>query len=200
MTSWQSLRRPDWLKELQFGLILGLVVVVGWGVFGAVATAGFGDSLPLQLPASKVTGAVDYGLREGSVIAAEQEVTVTVTDPTPQQRLVWALTTLPTYGMIAALLALLLRSVWCARRGDAFTLAAVRRLRVLAVVALVGGYFGFLTQLIASLYLSSTVTTAGVMGYSQLPAHWFLIGLGLFSVAEVVKRGHAMRTELETVV
>jgi len=194
----ESIRRPDWLKELQTVLILGLVVVGGLGVFGAAAAVS--DSLQLELPASAVSGTVDYGLREGAAIAAEQDVTVTVADPNPQQRVLWALTALPSYAVVAGLLVLLLRIVWHARRGDPFTPATVRRLRVLAVVTLVGGYLGFLIELFAAMHLSSTVITDGVVGFSQLPVHWFLIGFGLFAVAEVIKRGNAMRAELETVV
>ncbi|HET9139467.1 hypothetical protein, partial [Actinophytocola sp.] len=37
----------------------------------------------------------------------------------------------------------------------------------------------------------------GVVGFSQLPAHWFLVEFGLFAVAEVVKRGYTMRAESE---
>lgn len=193
----ESIRRPDWLKELQAVLVVGLVVVGGLGVFG-VAAAG-DDSLRLELPASAVSGTIEYGLREGVAVAAEQDVAVTVTDPSLEQRAVWVLTALPTFAVVAALLVLLLRIVWLARRGDPFTLATVRRLRVLAMVALAGGYLGFLVELTAAMYLSSTVID-GVVGFSQLPLHWFLVGFGLLAVAEVVKRGYAMRAELETVV
>jgi hypothetical protein len=196
---WQErIRRPDWLKELQAVLVLGLVIVGALGVFGAAAAVG--DSLQLELPASAVAGTVDYGLVEGATIASEQDVTVTLADPSPQQRVVWALTGLPTYAVVAAVLALLLRIVWHARRSDPYTPATVRRLRVLAVVTLAGGYLAFLVELAAAMHLSSTVTTDGVIGFSQLPLHWFLIGFGLFALAEIIKRGNAMRAELETVV
>ncbi len=196
--NWESVRRPDWLKELQAVLVLGLVLVGGWGVVGAAAAGG--DSLQLELPASAVSGTVEYGLRAGVAITTEQDVTVTVTDPSLEQRAAWVLTALPTYAVVVALLVLLLRIVWQARRRDPFTLATVRRLRVLAVVTLAGGYLGSLMELIAAMYLSSTVTVDGVLGLSDLPLHWFLIGFGLLAVAEVVKRGYAMRSELETVV
>ncbi|HEX5595191.1 MAG TPA: DUF2975 domain-containing protein [Micromonosporaceae bacterium] len=200
MRWWESIRRPDWLKELQAVLIVGLVLVGGLGVVGAVVTAAVGETLPMQLPASAVSGTVDYGLREGVAIAAEQDVTVTVADPSLQQRVVWALTTLPSHMVIVTLMVLLLRIVWHARRSDPFTLATVRWLRVLAVVTVAGGYLGSLMELVASMLLSSTVISDGVVGFSQLPAYWFLIGLALFAVAEVVKRGYVMRAELETVV
>lgn len=200
MPRWESIRRPDWLKELHAVLVVGLVVVGGLGILGVGVTAAVDDSLPLQLAASAVSGTVDLGLREGVAIAAVQEVTVSVADPTLLQRLVWSLTRLPTHAVIAALLLLLLQLVRHARRGDPFTPSTVRRLRVLAVVAIAGGYLGFMLELISAMYLSSTVATDGVVGIAQLPLHWFLVGFGLFAVAEIVNRGYAMRAELETVV
>ncbi|MEJ3749010.1 DUF2975 domain-containing protein [Actinomycetes bacterium KLBMP 9797] len=199
MKWWESIRRPDWLRELHAVLVLGLVIVGVVGVFGAAA-ATWSDSLPLELPASAVSGTVDHGLRAGAAVDARQDVTVTVADPRVGQRMAWVLTAVPTFAVVAALLVLLLLIVRHARRGDPFTLATVRRLRVLAVVALGGGYLGSLVELLAAMYLSSTVTTDGIVGFSQLPLHWFLVGFGLFAVAEVVKRGYAMRAELETVV
>lgn len=200
MPLYESVRRPDWLKELQAVLVVGLVIVGGLAVFGVGARAAVGGSLPLQLPASAVTGTVDIGLREGVAIEAVQEVTVSIADPTAPQRIVWSLTTLPTHLVVAALLVLLLQIVRRARHSDPFTRDTVRRLRILAVVALAGGYLGFLVELISSMYLSSTVTTEGYLGLAQLQLHWILIGFGLFAVAEVVNRGCAMRAELETVV
>jgi hypothetical protein len=198
MKWWESIRRPDWLQELQAVLVVSLVVIGGLGVLG-VAAAG-GDSLQLELPASAVSGNVDYGLRAGAAVAPEQDITVTVADPSARQRVVWALTVAPSLAVIAALLVLLLRIVRHARRGDPFTPATVRRLRVLALVTLGGGHLASLVELFASMYLSSTVAVDGVIGVSELPVHWFLVGFGLFAVAEVVRRGHTMRAELETVV
>jgi hypothetical protein len=127
-------------------------------------------------------------------------VTVTVTDPAPVQRLVWVLTGLPTLLVVVAMLFLLLRIVWHARRGDPFTSDTVRRLRVLAVVAVGGGYLAFIAELLAAAGLSSTVITDGFVGASEPPIHWFLIGFGLLAVAEVIRRGGRMRDELATVV
>lgn len=195
----ERLGRPDWLRELQAVLIAGLLFVVGFGIVGVGVTAAFGDELTMELPASAVTGTVDVGLREGATVAAKQDVTITVAEPRASQRLAWALSRWPTAAVITALLVLLLGLVRRARRDDPFSLATVRRLRVLGVVAL-GGYVASLLELMATMLLSGTVTTDGVAGGSQLSMAWFLVGFGLFAMAEVVKRGHAMRVELETVV
>lgn len=195
----ERLGRPDWLRELQAVLIAGLLFVVGFGIVGVGVTAAFGDELTMELPASAVTGTVDVGLREGATVAAKQDVTITVAEPRASQRLAWALSRWPTAAVITALLVLLLGLVRRARRDDPFSLATVRRLRVLGVVAL-GGYVASLLELMATMLLSGTVTTDGVAESSQLSMAWFLVGFGLFAMAEVVKRGHAMRVELETVV
>lgn len=195
----EALRRPDWLKELQAVLIGGLVIVGAVVAFGVAMVVG-ADSLPVEVPASAVTGTADYSLREGATITPEQDVEVTVTDPSPGQRIAWTLTTLPSLVVVAALLVLLLRVVWYARRSDPFTLATVRRLRVLAVVALAGGWLAFIVEAIAAMELSRTVLTGGLVAYSTVPLYWFLVGFGLFAVAEVVKRGCVMRAELDTVV
>src|SRR5690606_3527853 len=112
-------------------------------------------------------GTVDVGLREGATVAAKQDVTITVAEPRASQRLAWALSRWPTAAVITALLVLLLGLVRRARRDDPFSLATVRRLRVLGVVAL-GGYVASLLELMATMLLSGTVTTDGVAGGSQL--------------------------------
>jgi hypothetical protein len=189
-------QKPDWLRELQVALVIGLVVIGALGV--ATVVTGLSDPLPVRVSAEGVSGSV--GLRAGGVIAAEQELTVTVAGPSTAQRLWWLVTTLPTGLVIAILLVLLLRIVRHARRADPFTPATVRRLRVLAVVALAGVVLAFPVQLLGSMALSGTVLSDAVAGSAEFPAYWLLVGFGLFAVAEVVRRGCAMRTELAGVI
>lgn len=197
--SLERLRRPDWLKEFQAVLILGLVLAALLGGLGVAAVVA-GDSVPVQLPATGVTGTVEYGLRDGSTVAADQQVRVEAADPGLGQRAGWLFTALPTYLVIVALLVLLLRIVVLARRTDPFTQATVRRVRVLGWVALVGGIAAYGAEALAQLYLVGSVTTDGIGITTDLPLHWFPIGFGLLALAEVVKRGCAMRAELDSVV
>lgn len=190
----ESLRRPDWLKEMQ------AVLAIALGVVAPALRAAIAEELPLELPAAALSGTLDYELREGVAIAAEQDVTVTLADPDAGQRAAWALAELPTQAVAAALLALLLGLVRHARREDPFTPATVRRLRAVAATAIAGGVFAFTVELLASMHLSTTAVVGDIAGISHLPVHWLLIGFGLLAVAEVVKRGRAMREELETVV
>jgi hypothetical protein len=163
------LRRPDWLREMQGVLILGLVVTAG----SALAVVANADA-----PTLAVAGTAH-----------------TVADPTPGQRLLWIATSLPTPVVIAAILVQLLRIVRAARRSDPFTPATVQRLRVLAVVAIAGGYAASFLQILASAALSSGTVAAG-----SLPASWLLTGFGALAAAEVVNRGCALRAELESVI
>jgi hypothetical protein len=194
----EQLRKPDWLKELQAVLVFCLVVVGVFGVFAAVDVVA-GESIVVRLPASAVTGDTDFGLREGATVAAAQDLEVAVTDPTMGQRLAWVLTSLPSYVVVVTVLALLVWIVRHARRGDPFTPATVRRLRALAVVTLAGCLAG-LVETGAAFYLSGTVASDGIVADWSPPVHWLLAGFGLFAVAELIKRGCAMRAELETVV
>jgi hypothetical protein len=196
---WRQWRRPDWLGELQAVLIMGLVVIGGFGILRA-ADALRGGALTVDVPASQVTGQVDHQLRDGAGVAPDQDLEVVVADPDLAQRLTDALTYAPSYLVVMAILVLLLRLVRRARSTDPFTRATVRQLRVLAVVAIAGGYSAFLVEMIAAMHLTSLVVTDSVFATVQVPLHWFLIGFGLFAIAEVVRRGCAMREDLDTVV
>lgn len=192
------LKKTDWLKELEAVLVFG-VVLLGLLTVSAVVGA-LGNSLQVTVPAEAVSATVQTGLRDGAVVLPAQDVIVEVSGPSGSQRAIWLLSTLPTHLVVVAVMVLLLRIVRAARRTDTFTTATARRLRVLAVVTLVGGYLAVIVQMLASMELSSTVMTDAIAGYSEVPTYWFLIGFGLFAAAEVVKRGCALRTELETVI
>jgi hypothetical protein len=195
---WDRLRRPDWLGELRAVLILGLLLTGGATLAGIAAA--FTGPLQIDLPATAVAATVDYGLHGGAAVAAEQEVTVGIADPDTGQRVLWVLDSLPTQIVIAAMLALLLMIVNDARRADPFTLRTVRRLRILAIVALAGGHLAFFVEMIARFALSESVLRAGVASFIYFPSLWLLIGFGLLAVAEVVRRGCSMRSELEAVI
>lgn len=198
MKLWESLRRPDWLAELQAVLILGVVLVAGLGAFQVVRLA-LGDELTVSLPASAVSGTVDAPLRAGAEVASDQDLQVLVAEPSAAQVVASALTGLPSYLVVVTLLVLLLRLVRSARRDDPFTRATAGRLRVLAVVVLAGGYGAALVESLAGFYLSSQVYD-GATTTLDVPLYWLLVGFGLLAVAEVVNRGRSMRAELETVV
>jgi hypothetical protein len=128
---------------------------------------------------------------------------VLVADPTLGQLLTYHLTGLPTFAVVAAVLVLLWTALRRARREDPFADGTVRWLRLIGWVALVGGVLAQLVQMIASLELTAQVTADGMpsatldLGPTGL---FLLVGFGFFAIAEILKRGLAMRTDLETVI
>jgi hypothetical protein len=87
---------------------------------------------------------------------------------------------------------------------DPFTLRTVNRLRVLAAVVLAGGAASELTAYVtARILLDSAVHgTMRTWAHPDIhPTFWWLIpGLVLLAFAEVVRRGCALRDELDTVI
>jgi hypothetical protein len=197
-----GLRKPDWLAELQGLVAVALVVLAGIVVFNVVTLAD-GGLVVAQVPADAVTGVAGAtgGLRAGGVV--DGNVEVLVADPTLGQLVTYQSTRLPTFAVVAAVLVLLWTALRRAGREDPFADRTVRRLRLIGWVALVGGILAQLVQMIASLELTAQVTADGKQ-FTTLdlgPTGLFLlVGFGFFAIAEILKRGLAMRTELEAVI
>jgi hypothetical protein len=87
---------------------------------------------------------------------------------------------------------------------DPFTLRTVRRLRVLGVVVLAGGAVSELTEYVTARVLLDSAVSPGLRSWAQPDYHvtfwWLITGLTLLAVAEVVRRGHRLRAELDTVI
>ncbi|MBP0450985.1 DUF2975 domain-containing protein [Kitasatospora sp. RG8] len=206
MTLTERLRRADWLGEMQAALVLCLA---GAGIAAAlpVARAVLGDDHvvvrleadPAAGPAAGLTGGAG-GLPGGAAIAPESVVEAHITDPSLHQRIAELLTTLPTLLLLAGVLALLLRIVRRARRGDPFTAATVQGLRVLGLLTALGGSAAGAAESLAALDLSSTVTPGAAFAVWEVPAGWLLAGIGFLAVAEVLRRGVTMRDELAAVI
>jgi Protein of unknown function (DUF2975) len=194
--------RSDWLKPLQ-----RLLTVALWLA---------GLSLVLRVPAVYAryvvvdvpTRPVIFGpadrLPLGVSIAPGGLITVQVRDPTPAQLVLHELTTLPALLVIVTMTILLRRLVRDARRVDPFTMTTVRRLRVLAVVVLLGGGLAEVGQYAANLALASQASPGAISpigsGFLHLSGWWLLVGFGFLAVGEVVNRGQAMRAELAEVI
>lgn len=87
---------------------------------------------------------------------------------------------------------------------DPFTLRTVRRLRVLGAVVLAGGAVSELTGYVTARFLLDSALSPDLRTWAWpdfQPTWWWLMpGLILLAVAEVVRRGHALRDELDTVI
>jgi hypothetical protein len=129
-------------------------------------------------------------------------VYLTIEHPTGAQLALATVATLPTYTLTTAMLVMLWRLVGAARRTDPFTWATVRRLRALGWLLIIGGPVAWLVELGARFSLSGTVSSRGPQAILDLfgPGVWFLVGLGMPAIGEVVRSGQALRTELDGVV
>ncbi|MCW6011134.1 hypothetical protein K1W54_42315 [Micromonospora sp. CPCC 205371] len=195
----ERLRRPDWLAEMQSAVAVVLVALAVVGTVG-IAMSAARDNLVVEVPASAVAGASD-GLRQGVTIDVEGTLDAVVARPDRAEQLAATLTNLPTYLVVVTLLAILYAVVRRARREDPFLAVTVSRLRLLGLVALVGGPLATFVEMVAALDLTRRVT--GDASASLDPAAiglWMLAGFGFLAVAEIVNRGRVMRSELDTVI
>jgi hypothetical protein len=199
----ERLRKPDWLGELQTALVAALAVLGVLAVLNVAAIVG-GLSVSVQVPTGTVDGVAGAtgGLAAGAAVDPNGTVDVLIDHPSARQVVAAALVSMPTFLVIVALFAMLLGVVYRARKGGPFDAHVVRRLRLIGLVALVAGVVARLVELFAQLDLTSTVTDRSTSATLPLQSlfGWVLVGIALFAIAEVVKRGLAMRTELDTVI
>jgi hypothetical protein len=126
-------------------------------------------------------------------------------DETLAQRLLY-LTTYRLAFILATIPMLVLarRLIGQAMRGDPFTPAMVRRLRVLGAVVLVGGALSEAAQYAAADALLRISLPPELLPWAQpnvrITLWWIMPGLILLAIAEVVKRGVALRAELDGVI
>jgi hypothetical protein len=193
------LRRPDWLGELQgLTLLLMVVAVAVSAVRVAMVTLG-GDAVPVELRARDVGADLAVG---GATVGPDGAVEAYVSEPSGLQMLLSTLTWTPTVVLVVAVLALLFQAIRDARGGDPFTTRMVRRLRVLAVVALVGGEVAAITEALSGMSLVGTVLPepGGFHGVLTLPIGWVFAGFGFLALGELIRRGRALREELAEVI
>jgi hypothetical protein len=199
----ERLRRPDWLGELQTALVAAVALLGVLAALNVVATVA-GWSVSAQAPTGTVDGVAGAagGLAVGAAVDPNGTVDVLIDHPSARQAFTAALVAMPTFLVILTLFAMLLGVVRRARKGGPFDERVVRRLRLIGVVAIVAGVVARLVELFAQLDLTSTVTDRSTSVTLPLQSlfGWVLVGIALFAIAEVVKRGLAMRAELDTVI
>jgi hypothetical protein len=199
----ERLRKPDWLGELQIALVAALALLGVLAVVNIIAIVG-GWPVSVEVPAGAVdgVGGATGGLAGGVAVDPHGTVDVLADDPSARQLFAAALVSLPTFLVILTLFAMLLGVVRRARKGGPFDEHVVWRLRLIGAVAIIAGFIARLVELFAQLDLTSTVTDRSMSATVSLQSlfGWVLVGIALFAIAEVVKRGLAMRAELDTVI
>jgi hypothetical protein len=112
------------------------------------------------------------------------------------------LTQLPGYALITTVLVLLWRQVVRVRRSGPFASGTSGRLMALGWLLTVGGPLSWAVEFVARFLLSDTLLTVGARASVDLaaPVMWALAGLGLLSIAQIVRSGESLRDELDTVI
>lgn len=183
------------LVLMLIGYVVNLALVLfglGWVPFANVQT---GD----------VLGQQSWTLRQHPEIALG---TVNVGLSTGAPELQWLLVKIQ-HGLVTSIatipmILLALRLVDKAMATDPFTRETVRRLRVLGFVVLIGGALAELAEYVAGLVLIRLSLPRDVASWATPNVHptlwWLLTSFVILSVAELVKRGCALRDELDSVV
>lgn len=210
-TGWQTRieRRRDWARDAEQVFWLGAAVVTAW-VGWRVASAVIGP-VTAQVPApalgiTAVAGSLPLGAQLDPV---NDKVTVVLATASAGQMLLAVLAAVPQPLVLAAVLAMLAQWARSVRRGATFTAAAASRLTRVGRVATAAGIAAWFLQMYAVFAISDAALPHGVAGYLPLwptlwslaPALWWPLGgacLGL--IGEVVRRGVALRDELEGVI
>jgi hypothetical protein len=196
-----GLRKPDWLAELNAVLIFSIVVVAIGGVVGAAELI-VGNAAYVEVPAQYAVDsrAATPGLFAGAAVDTDSWLTVKVADPSASVKVLAALNALPDFLLALMMLVVLQRAVAAVRRGDPFRADISRRLGWLGFILIVGGSVASVVSGITGLMLVDQVTDQGPAFSFEFNVVWFLAGLGFLAVAELVKRGVALRAELDEVI
>ncbi|GAA4976466.1 DUF2975 domain-containing protein [Actinoplanes utahensis] len=189
-----------WLNELRGMLGLGMVAAGVGAVASSVATL---SGQPIEVPIAvgeavrpeTLTG-VPPGVRLGS------SLDMVVEEPSVTQRALELAATLPRIALITVVLALLWRAVRQASHDDPFRSALAMRLRTLGILLITGGPAVWVAESVARYALSSTVGFGGTYAVVDflVPLAWLFFGIAVLAVGEIVRRGQAMRADLDGVV
>lgn len=139
------------------------------------------------------------GLVPGVIVQPRSGVALALQNPTTQQATLAWLSRVPRTAVYLTFFVLLRQLVRAARRGDPFTAATARRLRFLGGFLFVGALVAALAaEAIIHGLLSRSVTIDRLFFFDwDTPGYVLINGLGLIVVGEIVRRGAAMREDLE---
>src|SRR5262245_50346166 len=155
-----SLRRPDWLRELQSVLLVALAFTGVAVVVGIVAPIADG-AVTFTVPVSALDPVTTGPLPPAVTVDGGTDLALRVAEPSVRQHILYALTGLPSHLLGLAMTVLLWRAVRIARRSEPFDPAVSRRLTVLGYVVAFGGMAADAVQIVASALGSATVLENG---------------------------------------
>jgi hypothetical protein len=139
-----------------------------------------GSPVTVELPATRLAG-----LTAGVTLDPAGFADFRVTDPSLAQRLLHAATVVP--GLL--LVAEMARRMAAVLDSDPFTAGTARQLTLLAKVTAFGGLVPWVVTIVAKWLLSATVLDGAAA-----------VGLIFAAFAQLITRGVAVRSELDTVI
>jgi hypothetical protein len=196
-------RRLDrWLRRLRgtatFVYIAALCVAVALLVVGFIP----GSPVTLELPTALLSGLDRVGgIVPGTVVDPAGEVVFKVTDPSLAQRMLYLATTLPGVLVVAEVARRMANLLRAAQDTDPFTARTARELTVVAKITAFGGLGAWAMSSVAKWTLATTMLDSGTaVDPHRSPVGWLAVGLIFAAFAQLIARGVAMRTELDTVI
>lgn len=195
------------LRSLQLLLTLA-TWVAGATVVGAVglaiiyAVVDIDGGTFARTPSVPLTGVElekgSSGLLSGVTVQPGGRVPLLLENPTTKQATLTLLSYVPRAAVYFIFFGLLRRLVRAVRQGDPFTPATARRLRFLGRFLIGGALLAALAETILLGLLGGAVTTQQVSTVDfDIPGYALISGFGVLVIAEVVRRGVAMREALE---
>ena len=180
-------------------VVLAVVVVATITMIVAVAT---GKAFTVQIPSRAVTGltAATTGLVGGATLDPGGTVGVHIPAPTAAQS-AWSLVIVAPIALVGiTVLTLILLVVLRAWRGQPFTGRVVTTLRAVGLIELVSVPVAQILAAWAIGHLTASVTVGSVDFSPHLTGDWIVVGLGILALGEVIRRGQAIREELDEVI
>ena len=195
-------RLGTWLRRLrgtaQFVYVAALCVAV------AVLVISFIPKSPatLELPTAMLSGLDGVGGVVSGVVADPSGVVVfKIADPSLAQRLLHLATILPGLLLVAEVARRMAKLLRAAQDADPFTARTARELTVVAKITAFGGLAVWAVSNVAMWALSATMLSSGAaVEPHRSPLGWLAVGLIFAAFAQLIARGVAMRTELDTVI
>jgi hypothetical protein len=156
----------------------------------------------LQLPTALLSGLQGVGgVGPGIVLDPAGAVAFKITDASLAQRLLYLATMLPGLLLVAELARRMARLLRTAQDHDPFTTDTSRELNVVAKLTAVGGLGVWAAGSVGKWALSATMLNSGTsLEPDRSVLGWLAVGLIFAAFGQLIARGVAMRTELDTVI
>jgi hypothetical protein len=191
-----------WLRRLRITATVISVAALCFAVALMVLAFIPGSPVTLALPTDMLAGWDRLGgIRPGVVVDPAGEVAFSVTDPSLAQRLLFVTTTLPALLLVAEIARRMAAVLRAAQERDPFTARTAQELTLMAKITAFGGVGVWAVNNVAEWVLAATMLESGAaVGLHQSLAGWLAVALIFAAFAQLIARGVAMRTELDTVI